>query len=552
MTAMKKGRGVIAEKRRVLDACFVPPRHHLLPSPPCSVVVLPLREKAKSTEQDASKWIPRQSRPSCRHPKFPRSLVQSVDQSTSALAVGAALKFPEINRVFKDGRGARRGLESLQTYGEFCIGRLEEFKSEVNRLHRPGLIPGDLYVETRELIRYSKYVVRGLMEYHQRYRVNFWFRCVHWMAFPVRSRTELFERRLQECALWVRIASATSFLRANFYDAWRGIPGVREICQARAQQLREDIAQAEKYSEKYPTRFEKHLGRSVRLRVLRRHWYLAYEPLFELPRSPLSTPSPSPHPWQRHRNYTMPIIAVAPSTGLSSICIEEHCRCRVSEDQNRDYRGGGEARRSPSRESAHSSPSRHSDISSAGHHRRSSTSRSRIVPPSGQNHNSSIQHSQSVGRPDGSIADHHVRDSEHGRHREPPSRSSSSHRYSSQDRASSRHYSTSRSSSTASTTRDSIFSAAPPRSSSSSYASEVDAEENSERTKQPPLPEPQARRGHSAEDTLRRSGRKQKLDRYYPPNAFENDPKKTKKGRRSRSRSGSGAGNGGLSRSRRI
>jgi len=113
---------------------------------------------------------------------------------------------------------------------------------------------------------------------------------MHWVVAARRSRTEIFERRLQECALWVRIASATSFLLA-YRDLCGQTPGMIELCQARAQQLREDVAQAEKYWRKHPRRIERHMAASVKLHIFTKYWYLANDPLFAVLRSELSTPA---------------------------------------------------------------------------------------------------------------------------------------------------------------------------------------------------------------------------------------------------------------------
>ncbi|KAK0649093.1 hypothetical protein B0T16DRAFT_125669 [Cercophora newfieldiana] len=206
--------------------------------------------------------------------------------SIVTLAVGAAIKIPDINHTFKDILRSGKDLKDLQLYGEFCKDRLSEFKAEVNRLD----IPTDLYRQTKNLIRYSRGVVQGLVEYNKKYGNSFWARCMHWAVSARRSRTEIFERRLQECALWVRIASATSFLLA-YRDTCGQVSGMLELCQTRAQQLREDVVQAEKYWKKHPRRMEKYMEVHVKLRVFQRYWYLANDPLFSVLKSELSTPT---------------------------------------------------------------------------------------------------------------------------------------------------------------------------------------------------------------------------------------------------------------------
>ena len=82
---------------------------------------------------------------------------------------------------------------------------------------------------------------------------------MHWVAMAHRDRTELFDRRLRECALWMRIAVTTIFLLANFDDAAR-MPAVLEDCKHCAQRLRDDIFEVSVYRAKYPQRIERHMG----------------------------------------------------------------------------------------------------------------------------------------------------------------------------------------------------------------------------------------------------------------------------------------------------
>ncbi|KAK0707843.1 hypothetical protein B0H67DRAFT_647980 [Lasiosphaeris hirsuta] len=227
--------------------------------------------------------------------------------SIITLAVGAAIKIPDINRTFKEILTSGRALGDLQIYGEFCKDRLREFKAEINRLD----IPDDLYYETKNLIRYSRDELQRLVDYHIRYGKSFWARCLHWIGSTRRSPTEVFERRLQECALWVRIASATSYLLAS-HSACGWVPGILELCQIRAQQLREDVTQAKRYQKNHPRRMEKHMGEHVNLRVFEKYYNLANLPLFAVRMSPLSTPSgtvlgtPPPeaqHEYQARRRF---------------------------------------------------------------------------------------------------------------------------------------------------------------------------------------------------------------------------------------------------------
>ncbi|KAK0611704.1 hypothetical protein B0T14DRAFT_333953 [Immersiella caudata] len=206
--------------------------------------------------------------------------------SIVTLAVGAAIKIPDFNNSFKNILKSRKDLNDLQLLAEFCKDRLREFKAEINRLD----IPPDLHRQTKSLIKYSRGVIQGLVDYNKKYGDSFWARCMHWAVAARRSRTEIFERRLQECALWVRIASATSFLLAYRGGCGR-VPGVLELCQTRAQQLREDVVQAKAYWKKHPRRMEKYMAVAVKLGVFRRYWGLAHDPMFEVVKSELSTPA---------------------------------------------------------------------------------------------------------------------------------------------------------------------------------------------------------------------------------------------------------------------
>ncbi|KAK4443334.1 hypothetical protein QBC34DRAFT_212297 [Podospora aff. communis PSN243] len=206
--------------------------------------------------------------------------------SIVTLAVGAAIKVPDVSNKLNDILKSSKDLKALELHAEICKDRLREFKAEINRLD----IPPALYRQTRALIRYSRGVVQAFVDYNKKYGDSFWARCMHWAAATRRSRTEIFERRLTECALWVRIASATSFLLAYRGGCGR-IPGVLELCQTRAQQLRADVVQAKTYWRKYPSRMEKHMAVAVKLSVFRRYWGLAHDPMFEVLKSELSTPA---------------------------------------------------------------------------------------------------------------------------------------------------------------------------------------------------------------------------------------------------------------------
>ncbi|GAB1318203.1 hypothetical protein MFIFM68171_08413 [Madurella fahalii] len=203
----------------------------------------------------------------------------------------------------KEARRSKKNLDELKEHAQHCLARLEEARAEVNRLYRRndgrrfvhpshGIRP-DLHVETNRLFRYSKAKVRDTVEYHESYENSLRIRLLHWFANMKTSRTKLYNRRLQECALWVRIATATAFLLANFADAWYRVPGTLEQCQIRAQQLRDDIEQAQNYCREYPTRMERHMERDVNLDVFRRYWAVAYDKIFALPKSPLSRKHPS-------------------------------------------------------------------------------------------------------------------------------------------------------------------------------------------------------------------------------------------------------------------
>lgn len=231
----------------------------------------------------------------------------------------------------RDVGRSKKNLDDLKDHAHHCLARLEEAKAEVNRLyrrnngrrfvHRNHRIRRDLHVETNRLFRYCKAKVRDTVEYHDSYGNSFRIRLLHWFTNVRTNRTKLYNRRLQECALWVRIATATVFLLANFADAWDGVPGKLEQCQIRAQQLRDDIEQAQNYDREYPTRMERHMERAVNLAVFRKYWGVAYDNIFTLPKSPLSSPSvsvvgtasPQPHHYNRRESIHIVTHTMDPS-----------------------------------------------------------------------------------------------------------------------------------------------------------------------------------------------------------------------------------------------
>ncbi|KAK1749869.1 hypothetical protein QBC47DRAFT_407537 [Echria macrotheca] len=187
-----------------------------------------------------------------------------------SLGVTAALRAPDVIKELRKVSKSRESLDDLLHQGRECQNHLQEVNAEIKRTYRQANqhqprrhtnqgVPDDLYAETRNLIRYCDHTVEDMMTYHRRFGDSLRVKILHYLAMVKRSRTDVFDRRLYECALWLRIAATTVFLHAN-YDAaaqWAArndtahrarfgvVSGdILGLCQVRAQQLRADIAEA--------------------------------------------------------------------------------------------------------------------------------------------------------------------------------------------------------------------------------------------------------------------------------------------------------------------
>ncbi|KAK3332751.1 hypothetical protein B0T19DRAFT_110858 [Cercophora scortea] len=276
--------------------------------------------------------------------------------------VGAALRAPDIIRGLREIGNSQKQLDRLIARGDRCLLHLEEVKHEVDRLYQHGGtdngqqrlypnqgIPEELYLETKKLIRYCQRVVRDMVNYHERYGSQFWFKALHWLSSLKRSPTESHDNRLEECALWTEIAAETLFLRANFdaavQDPWGHV--ILRDCRHRAQRLRGDIGKAERYCEDHRRRMERHMEVWVDLGVFRRYWSIANDPLFAPPRAPLSTiaGTPSPRPGHRPRRHHRtrpyhPTEVPAPTASRPELVRREERRRTSGRDPAVSRRGG--------------------------------------------------------------------------------------------------------------------------------------------------------------------------------------------------------------------
>ncbi|KAK3330018.1 hypothetical protein B0H66DRAFT_43143 [Apodospora peruviana] len=234
--------------------------------------------------------------------------------TVGTFAVGAALKAPGVINGVRAIGSSNKDLGELVVDGNRWLSHVEEIKSEMNYLCRrsssqprwreqKAAVLEELYLETMRLIRYCKTTMKNLVLYRKRYAKSFRAKLLHWLAMTQRSRTEVFDRRRDECALWMNIARATIFLHANYDaalgDARRSLQGghgghgisdgILVQCQYHAQHLRGYVADAERYCRKYPTRMSRHMEKAVDLAIFRKYWSICNDKFLELPKSSLST-----------------------------------------------------------------------------------------------------------------------------------------------------------------------------------------------------------------------------------------------------------------------
>jgi len=191
----------------------------------------------------------------------------------------------------------------------------------------------ELSWETANLIRYCRSTIRGLMSYHENYRNSFCIRLLHWLAIARRDRTELYDRRLKECAIWMDIATITTFLHANhdvaleiarrpygYHANHRAGSDFLKRCQGFARQLGRAITAASEYSERHPERM-RHMEQVVNLGIFRSYWGNCNETFLELPRSQLpstydlpvrAAPSRPPRPISEIRQQPEPRPFIPP------------------------------------------------------------------------------------------------------------------------------------------------------------------------------------------------------------------------------------------------